>query len=58
VVAFVDHRLDSENVADLHEAYSFVVPVMGYVGSAVENLADSMASVRADNCVAFRFDNV
>lgn len=45
ISALVDHRLDGEYVACLHESSGLVVPVVGHIGCAMEQLAYSVAGV-------------
>ena len=45
----VDHRLNSENMADFHVAFCFVASVVRHIWSRVEQSSDAMSTIRGDN---------
>lgn len=45
----IDHGLDCENVADLHDTNGLVASIVRNVGCAVEEAVDSMTTIRLDN---------
>ena len=49
VGSLVDHGLDGEHVADLHDANGFIVGIVGNVRGAVEELANAVAAVGLDD---------
>jgi hypothetical protein len=45
----VHHRLNCEDVTNLHKSNGLVLAVMRHLGSAVENAANTVSSVAAHN---------
>jgi len=52
VGAFVDHRLDGEDVPRLHKANGFVSSVVGNCGCLMEQTAYTMSLIVSDDAVA------
>lgn len=56
--SLVYHGLNCENVARLHKPDCFVVPVMRYLGSAMENISNSMSSITSNNWESLGLHNI